>query len=271
MAMSKSQSENLFDLQGQVAVVIGGARDLGAVMASALANAGADVVVTSRSEEHAAQAADELSRSHGVHALGFALDVACHSDVRRVAERATVWRGRIDVLINNAGGSLGLAPTAFFARRPEHVEQLIAVNLVGLIYSCQEFARPMVERRSGRIINIASIAGIVGRDRRMYEYPGMLEQPVDYAAAKAGVIGVTRDLAAVLAPALVNVNAISPGGFERGQPQAFIDAYNEHTPLRRMGRDGFDLQGATLFLASKASEYVTGQNIVVDGGFSICK
>lgn len=269
--MSSDKPEELFSLKGQVAVVIGGARDLGMVMASALAAAGADIVVTSRTEEHAAQAAAELTRSHGVQSTHFGLDVTCHSDVQRVAERATAWRGRIDVLINNAGGSLGLSPTEFFARRPEHVEKLIAVNLVGLIFSCQEFARPMVERRNGKIINIASIAGLVGRDRRMYGHPEMAEQPVDYAAAKAGVIGVTRDLAAVLAPARINVNAISPGGFERGQPTPFIDAYSDQTPLGRMGRDGFDLQGATLFLASKASEYVTGQNIVVDGGFSTCK
>ena len=129
----------------------------------------------------------------------------------------------------------------------------------------------MVQQRQGKIINIASIAALVGRDRRMYQCDGMTEQPVDYAAAKAGILGMTRDLAAVLAPYRINVNAISPGGFERGQPAEFVEAYCDRTPLGRMGRDGMDLKGEALFLASQASDYVTGQNLVVDGGFSVSK
>jgi len=125
----------------------------------------------------------------------------------------------------------------------------------------------MVERGSGKIINIASIAGLCGRDRRMYARAGMKGQPVDYAAAKAGVIGMTMDLAGYLSPHGVYVNAISPGGFERGQPEQFIRDYSDRTPLGRMGRDGIDLKGAVLFLASPASDYVTGQNLTVDGGF----
>jgi NAD(P)-dependent dehydrogenase (short-subunit alcohol dehydrogenase family) len=97
----------------------------------------------------------------------------------------------------------------------------------------------------------------------------MEQQPVDYAAAKAGVIGLTRDLAAFLAPYRIYVNSISPGGFERGQPAGFIRDYSERTALGRMGQDGIDIKGAVLFLASAASDYITGQNLVVDGGFSI--
>ena len=130
----------------------------------------------------------------------------------------------------------------------------------------------MIEQKAGKIINIASIAGIVGRDRRMYQRTGLRQQPVDYAAAKAAVIGMTRDLAAVFAPYGVLVNAISPGGFhgpDRPLPEEFAKAYSDRTPLGRMGRDGIDLKGAALFLASAASDYVTGQNLVVDGGFTI--
>ncbi len=129
----------------------------------------------------------------------------------------------------------------------------------------------MADQGSGSIINIASIAGMLGRDRRMYSHSGMDGQPVDYAAAKAGVIGMTRDLAGFLSPMGVRVNCISPGGFERGQPEAFIEAYCDSTPMGRMGRDGVDMKGTVLFLASSASDYITGQNIVVDGGFSIWK
>jgi NAD(P)-dependent dehydrogenase (short-subunit alcohol dehydrogenase family) len=102
----------------------------------------------------------------------------------------------------------------------------------------------------------------------MYYETGLPEQPIDYAAAKAGLLGATMDLAAILAPMGICVNAISPGGFERGQPEAFIRAYGDRTPLGRMGRDGIDLKGAVLFLASPASDYVTGHNLVVDGGFT---
>jgi len=126
----------------------------------------------------------------------------------------------------------------------------------------------MAQQHSGKIINVASVAGLVGRDRRMYDRNGMNQQPVDYAAAKAGVIGMTRDLAAVLAPYGVCVNSISPGGFERGQPEGFVRDYADRTPLGRMGRDGIDIKAAALFLASSASDYITGHNLVVDGGFS---
>jgi len=228
-------------------------------------------VITSRLLPHAENATAKLQTLHGVKVVPRALNISTHSEVAAAARDIVKWQGRVDILINNAGGGLGLTPTGFFDRRPDHVLELITVNLVGVLYCCQEFARTMVERRRGKIINIASIAGLVGRDRRMYDCEGMAEQPVDYAAAKAGVLGMTRDLAAVLAPYGINVNAISPGGFERGQPAEFIAAYRESTPLGRMGRDGWDLNGAALFLASPASDYVTGQNLVVDGGFSVCK
>ncbi len=128
----------------------------------------------------------------------------------------------------------------------------------------------MVPQRKGRIINIASIAGLVGRDRRLYQRNQIKEQAVDYAAAKAGVIGLTRDLAAVLAPDGINVNAISPGGFAREDlPSSFVRDYSERTPLGRMGADESDLSGAVVFLAAPASAYITGHNLVVDGGFSI--
>ncbi|MBA7583662.1 2-dehydro-3-deoxy-D-gluconate 5-dehydrogenase [subsurface metagenome] len=130
----------------------------------------------------------------------------------------------------------------------------------------------MAEQGSGKIINIASIAGLIGRDRRMYHRNQKEEQPIDYAAAKGGVIGMTRDLAGLLSPQGIHVNAISPGGFDKGElPESFVKDYNSETMLDRMGRLGVDLKGAVLFLASPASDYVTGHNLVVDGGFSVWK
>jgi NAD(P)-dependent dehydrogenase (short-subunit alcohol dehydrogenase family) len=260
-----------FEIGGKVAVVIGGARDLGYTMAEALAEAGTKLVITSRSYESARTAAGKLRSEIGVEVMEAELDIREHQQVMDFAEKVQDWKGKIDILVNNAGGQIGLTPTNLFERDPEHIRQLMDTNLTGVLFCCQAFGRIMASQGSGSIINIASIAGMLGRDRRMYSRAGMEEQAIDYAAAKAGVIGMTRDLAGFLSPMGIRVNCISPGGFERGQPEAFIKDYSDSTPMGRMGRDGIDLKGAILFLAAPASDYVTGQNIVVDGGFSIWK
>ena len=263
--------KEMYDLTGKTAVVIGGARNLGYDMAEALAEAGCDVALTSRTRENAEAAAERLNSAYGCDVLAADLDVREHTQVEAFAERAQQWKKPIDILVNNAGGVPKSGPTNLFERDPEHAKEVIDTNLTGTLFSCQVFGRIMAHQGSGSVINIASIAGMVGRDRRMYNSTGLPEQPIDYAAAKAGVIGMTRDLAGLLTPKGVRVNAISPGGFERGQPQAFIDAYSDATAMARMGRDGVDLKGAVLFLASSASEYVTGHNLVVDGGFAMWK
>ena len=261
-----------FSLRGKVAVVTGGARTLGLDMADAFAEAGADLIITSRKVANARITAKELSQRRGVDVLPLELDVTEYDQIVSVAEEAKSFKGRIDILVNNAGGGGGGAKgssTDFLDRHPDDMESLIRVNIIGALFCCQVFGKFMVGQRSGKIINIASIAGMLGRDRGMYSRSGLAQQPVEYAAAKAGVIGMTRDLAAYLAPYGICVNAISPGGFERGQPPEFIRLYSERTAMGRMGRDGIDLRGAALFLASPASDYVTGHNLVVDGGFSI--
>jgi gluconate 5-dehydrogenase len=130
----------------------------------------------------------------------------------------------------------------------------------------------MVEQGSGKIINLGSIAGVVGRDRAMYKKANKMQQPIDYAAAKGGVISATRDLAGLLSPSGICVNSISPGGFDKGElSPTFVSLYSEETPLGRMGKIGEDIKGIALLLASDAGNYITGQNIVVDGGFSIWK
>ena len=130
----------------------------------------------------------------------------------------------------------------------------------------------MAQQVFGKIINIASVAGMLGRDRRMYRESGLKGKTVDYAASKAGVIGLTLDLAGLLSPLGVHVNAISPGGFDNDNlPDRFVELYSDSTPLGRMGEMGRDIKGAALFLASAASDYITGHNLVVDGGFSMWK
>lgn len=260
----------MHDLSGKVAMITGGARHLGLDAAEVLAEAGCDLVITSRSLHSAEETAKALRDRFGSEVLAQSLDVSAFPEVERVMRMAIEWKGHLDILVNNAGGGVGSGPAQLFERDPGDIVQLIMTNLVGALWCCREAGRHMAARRSGKIINIASIAGMVGRDRRMYERNSMKGQPVDYAAAKAGVIGMTRDLAGFLSPMGVYVNAISPGGFgPRDLPDGFVEDYSSRTPLGRMGADKKDLKGAVLFLASPASDYVTGQNIVVDGGFSI--
>jgi gluconate 5-dehydrogenase len=261
----------MFDLSGRVAVIVGGARDFGFHMGDVLAEAGCDLVLTSRTLASAQETAQRLQVKHKRVVLPLALDVTRQPQILDMARQAAAWKGHIDILINNAGGTPpGKGKSYLFDRAPEDAAELISINLLGSLYCCQEIGRIMAEQGRGKIINIASVAGIVGRDRRMYKRNNMGGQPIDYAAAKAGVIGMTRDLAGLLSPLGVHVNSISPGGFDRGKlPAGFVKDYSDRTPLGRMGRDETDLRGATLFLASRASDYVTGHNLVVDGGFSI--
>lgn len=259
----------MFDLTGKVALITGGARNLGFDGACVLAGAGADLVVTSRSQSSAEKAAIELSDKYGVDVLGLPLDQSEFKQVEAMVKKAQAWKGHVDILLNNAGGGSGKSVAYLFDRDPRDIDELIRINLTGVLYCCREVGRVMSERGAGKIINIASIAGMLGRDRKMYDRNGMLGQPIDYAASKGGVIGLTYDLAALLGPQGICVNAISPGGFRRDLPEGFAKDYSERTALGRMGRDGIDLNGAILYLASSASDYVAGHNLVVDGGFSI--
>ena len=262
----------LFDLRGKVAVVTGAHAWLGYDIACILAEAGCDLVVTSRDAGRARDTAEAIGRRYGVDTLGLTMDQRYHEQARAMAEQAHAWKGHIDILVNNAGGGSGSSPGHLLERDPDDEAQMIAVNLTGVLFCCKEVARFMAEQGSGKIINIASMAGLIGRDRRLYERSGMNGQPVDYAAAKAGVIGLTRDLAGTLSPLGVHVNAISPGGFAKGDlPEGFTREYADRAMLGRWGRMGADIKGPALFLASAASDYVTGHNLVVDGGFSLWK
>lgn len=267
----KTTVHELFDLKGKVFMVAGGARDLGRDMASALAEAGADGFITSRNHLSASRTALEISQSTGRKVIGLELDATKEDAVRDVFNSILKQKNHIDILVNCVGGgSVAKGSTIFEERSLAAWELLHLTNLTSTFLLCKHVVPIMKKQLSGAIVNIASIAGIIGRDRRVYPL-GMPSQAIDYASAKAGVLGLTRDLASYLGPDGIRVNAISPGGFERGQPESFIKAYSAKTPLRRMGRDGVDIKGAVLFLCSDASGYVTGHNLVVDGGFTICQ
>jgi len=262
----------LFDLSGKIAVVTGSAAGLGFDMARILAEGGCTVIITSRSAEKAQEAAARIQEETGSEAVGMSLDQKNYDSCDALMKSVIGKYGRIDILVNNAGGGSGAGECNFLLRDPSSIQNMIDTNLTGALFCSKAACTYMAEQKSGKIINLGSIAGIVGRDREMYRKVNKMEQPVEYAAAKGGVISFTRDLAAFMAPYGVTVNCISPGGFDKGElPENFIKAYSDLTPFRRMGRMDSDLLGAVVFLASNASSYVTGQNIVVDGGFSSCK
>jgi NAD(P)-dependent dehydrogenase (short-subunit alcohol dehydrogenase family) len=266
-------SRALFDLSGRKFLVVGGARTLGYDMALALAESGADGVVTSRTAPAAVAAAMRLGTATGRAMHGLALNACDESAVRTVVDATVRLLGRIDILITAVGGGGGGSGTASarIEDRPlEAWETIQRTNVTAPFLVAKHVVPVMTAQGAGSIIHVASIAGLVGRDRRIYPAE-MTPQSVDYAAAKAAVIGFTTDLAACLGPRGIRVNVISPGGFERGQPRAFVEAYSQRCMLGRMGRDGVDLKGAAVFLASDASAYVTGHNLVVDGGFSVWK
>jgi len=264
----RQKIDQLFDLTDKSALITGGASGLGRDVAAALAARGARVAITSRSEESARAAAEELESLTGGELVGFPLDLHVPDSLSECHHRVLESFGQITILVNNAGGTSTEPRRNFLERPTEAVREMLEINVVGLMEVSRLFAGEMAERGYGKIINIASVAALVGRDRRLYARTGLPAQPVDYAAAKGAVVALTRDMAAALAPQGVRVNAISPGGFERSQPKAFIEGYSDLTALGHMGQSPFDLAGAAIFLAAPASDYVTGENLVVDGGFA---
>ena len=270
--MENQQLHALLDMTGRVAVVTGGHAWLGNDMACALAEFGCDLIITSREQARADLAATDIAARYGVRAIGLMLEQKEYASTQAMADAAFAWQGHIDVLINNAGGGSGQGECNFLERDPDTLRNMIDVNLTGALFCCKAVGAHMAKAGKGSIINMASIAALVGRDRAMYHDANKMEQPIEYAAAKGGVLSMTRDLAAYMAPHGVRVNSISPGGFDKGDlPAAFTHAYGKAAPLGRMGRMGEEIKGAALFLASDASRYVTGHNLVVDGGFSVCK
>ena len=258
----------LFKLNGKVAFVTGGARNLGYDMALALAEAGADVAVTSRKLDSARATAEKIAKATGRKAIGYALDVASEADVEKTIAALLADFGRLDILVNNAGNVTSTPETAPFEKRSLKLwQETLDVNLTG-VFLCSKHvvAKCMKPSKSGVIVNIGSTAGLIGKDRRMYRGTPMGGATLDYHAAKGGVINMTRDMAVYLAPDNIRVNCISPGGFWRGHSETFTRQYSETVPMARMGQDGKELKGAVLFLASEASSYVTGHNLVVDGG-----
>jgi len=257
--MDKNVRE-LFDLTGRTAIVTGGSRGLGKEIAEGLAEAGANLVLCARRSEWLDETVREFE-ARGFAVVGKTCDVAKADDVQAVIDTARDAFGRIDILINNAGTSWGAMPEDMPL---EQWQNVIDVNLTGCFLMAQAVGREMLRAESGSIINITSIAGLTSSANGPF-YAG-------YVASKAGLIGLTRELAASWGRKGIRVNAIAPGFFHSRLADAVIDIYEgsirETNVIPRVGRAG-ELKGVAVFLASDASSYITGQTIVVDGGMTV--
>lgn len=272
--MTKGKYCGLFDLSGKVAVVTGGIGILGRRFCAALADCRADVAVIDLDGDAAADYAAELSQIYGVRSIGIASDVSDPASVSAMADQVEAALGPIQILHNNAaskGGDLKkfFTPTESFPL--DTWREIMSVNLDGLFITAREIGGRMARHGRGSIIQTASIYGVLGPDQRIYEgseYMGMpINTPPVYSASKAGVIGLTKYLATYWAAQGVRVNTLTPGGVESGQNDVFRNRYSNRIPMGRMAQAD-EMVGALIFLASDASSYVTGQNIMVDGGLS---
>ena len=250
----------LFDLSGRVAIVTGGSRGLGLEMAEGLAEAGAALMLCARREAWLTPAVDGL-RARGFRVEGVLCDVAEPAHVEAVVAKTLAAFGRIDILINNAGVSWAAPPEEMPIAKWQKV---VDINLTGVFLFAQAAAREMLKQGYGRIINVASVAGLQGSVNG--------PQYAAYAASKAGVMGLTRELAASWGRQGIRVNAIAPGFFHSRLADAAIAMAEPEiratSPIPRVGAAG-ELKGVVVFLAADASNYVTGQVIVVDGGRTI--
>lgn len=252
--------KDLFDLSGKTAIVTGGSRGIGVEMAEALAEAGANLMLCARREEWLNETV-EAFRANNYNVEGKVCDVSSADDVQAVVEETLAKFGKVDILINNAGISWGAMPEDMPLAQWQKV---LDVNLTGCFLMAQAVGREMLKQKSGSIINIASIAGLTSSANGPF-YAG-------YVASKAGLIGLTRELAASWGRKGIRVNAIAPGFFHSRLADAVIDIYErsiqENNVIPRVGDEG-ELKGITVFLASDASSYITGQTIAVDGGMTV--
>lgn len=252
---------DLFDLTGQVALVTGGSRGLGLEMAEGLAEAGCALMLVARREQWLAPAVEEF-KSRGFKCEGALCDVARADDVQKVVAQTVEAFGKVDILVNNAGVTWGQPAEELPL---EKWQMVLDIDLTGAFLFCQAAGREMIRQQYGRIINVASISGLVGT------LPEGLHTAA-YVAAKGGLIALTKELAAKWAMHNIRVNAIAPGFFPSRMTEKIIDQVEATivaaSPMRRVGREG-ELKGVAVFLAAAASNYITGQTIVVDGGTTI--
>ena len=265
-----------FDMTGKTAVITGAAGLLGRQFCLALAQAGANIVMADLASDIAAENAAEF-KNMGFNAIPVKVDVSDPSSVKSMVDQALTFFGSVDVLINSAAldpkfDSANVSTQDFNDFETYSLnswKKALDVNLTGMFLASQAAVLPMLEQGRGVIVNISSMYGLVGPDQRLYEQPDGTRQfkPVYYSVTKAGVLGFTRYLATYYAGKNIRVNALTPGGVFNDHDALFTEQYSTRTVLGRMANLD-EMNAAMLFLCSDASSYMTGSNLVVDGGWT---
>lgn len=270
--------KNIFRLDNRVAIITGGAGLLGHEYCQALAEFGAHVVVADILSSAASDVAECINQSGSPKAIGIQTDVSDKISIQNMVKSTLEKFGRVDILVNNAA----LDPKFNLHNANKHVNSFedypidlwnksISVNLTGMFLCAQAVANPMLEKGKGVIVNVCSTYGLVGPDQRLYERDDPNDprtyKPVVYSVTKSGVLGLTRYLATYWAGKNIRVNSLTPGGVFNNHDDEFVRRYSYRTPLGRMA-DKSEYCGALLFLVSDASSYMTGANLVIDGGWT---
>lgn len=260
----------LFRLDNRVAIITGAAGLLGEQHATALSDFGAHLILVDVKKDPCIALAERLETKNFIRALGLSCDVTQKSSWEEILGEALRRFGQVDVLLNNAAFTTESRSANYGAPFPdfplEDWNQILGVNLTGAFLGCQVIGRQMLQQGSGSIINVASLYGVVSPNHRMYPDTG-IQQPVAYSVSKSGVIALTRYLATLWADKGVRVNSITPGGIYNQHAATFTERYAGLSPMGRMASKD-EMRGAIVYLASEASAYCTGHNLVVDGGWT---
>jgi NAD(P)-dependent dehydrogenase (short-subunit alcohol dehydrogenase family) len=252
-----------FKLSGRIAVVTGGSGNIGRSLCEGLAEAGATVVVASRNLEKCEAVAVGIRATSG-RAIALPLDLADDCSIRKLRDAVVAQAGPADILVNNA---ISMFPGHVERYTPEDWEKSMRVDATGFFRITQVFLNDMLAAGRGNIITVASMLGMVAAEERLYPARGLDGFRPNYFFIKAGVVGYSRFLATAYATRNIRVNCISPGGVEANPPRTDAGAFIERVPMKRLASPN-DMKGAVVYLASDASAYVTGQNLVVDGGYT---
>jgi NAD(P)-dependent dehydrogenase (short-subunit alcohol dehydrogenase family) len=260
----------LADMHGRTALITGGAGHIGQAFAATLAELGANIILLDIEEQSLAKPAAKLASLYDVRVETLHCDLESDHEVGAIPSWIQEKTGKLDVLINNAAfvGSSNLQgwATTFEKQSIDSWRRALEINLTAAFALTQGCKRLLEQSDHASVINVGSIYGIYGPDLTLYAGTEM-NNPAAYAASKGGLLQLTRWLSTALAPR-IRVNSLTPGGIARNQPQLFVERYEARTPLGRMGRED-DLKGAIAFLATDLSSWVTGQNIIVDGGWGV--
>lgn len=273
--MKNFSYKKIFSLNNKVAVVAGGCGILGEKFCEGLAAYGANVAIVDIDYKNAKKLSDKINLIYGIKSIPVLCDLTVKKSVDRMVKKVLLEFGEINILVNNAASKTNNLKNFF--KNYENYDlktwkNIMSVNLDGMFLTSQAICAQMVkQKKGGSVIQISSIYGILAPDQRIYKgsfyLGGKINTPAAYSASKAGVIGLSRYLSTYYANKKIKVNTITPGGIESGQNKKFKQFYSKRVPMNRMGK-AHELVGALIFLSSDSSSYITGQNIIVDGGLT---